>query len=106
MSENPPQFKPELIERMREMDKGTVHKILERKLEEGEIISDAEGGGKKSVETITECDGREHTRLQEEIQYNAQGVVAEVTELEKTILGPCDCENRTEDNASALSAAA
>lgn len=99
MSENPPQYKeqPEVLKDLQDYPETPHLKILKRQIEEGRILTDAEGGGKESVETIVECNGKEHTEIREKITYNSQGGMKNVEELEKTVLGACDCADRADE---------
>lgn len=89
MSENPSVYQP--VESLKELPDAPRLKILTRQIEEGRVFTEVEGGGKESVETIVECDGKEHSKTRERITYNNQGGMVSVEELEKEVLGPCDC---------------
>ncbi len=104
MSENPPPYNPS--EKLKELPDAPRTKILKREMEEGRFFTEAEGGGKESVETIVECDGTEHTQTKERITYNNQGGMTKVEELEKTVLGPCTCADGHSGSSDALSQAA
>jgi hypothetical protein len=89
MSELPPQVPGQQLEKAR-LYPDKVHKIVERTLEEGEHLLEAEGGGRRTTESIVECDGHEHTRFKEQITYDAANKPGSFEELEREVIGPCD----------------
>lgn len=90
MSENPPVYKPS--ETLKELPDAPRLKILKRETLDG-------------IETIVECNGVEHTQTKEKITYNDQGSMTNVEELEKIVLGPCDCEDSINSQTSVEEAA-
>jgi hypothetical protein len=88
MSELPPRVSGQQLEKA-ELYPDKVHKIIERALEE-ELPLEADGGGRRTIESIVECDGYEHTRFKEQITYDAANNSSGFEELEREVIGPCD----------------
>jgi len=107
MSEMPPDVSGQLNKP--ELYRDRSHKIIDRKIEEGEYLLKEEGGGKRVIETIVECDGHQHTRVKDEIHYNDKDLITGVTELGREVIELCDGSDhkkKEEDNDNELSAAA